>query len=58
MFPLFAFTSVKLGGLGLDIQTIGVILALSALLSIGMTAFVFPVLHRIIPGRIYLVSCE
>ena len=69
LYPLFAYTSVPLGGLGLDVRamtsrsslqvrTIGIILALSALLSIAMTAFVFPVLHRRIPEKHYLAVCK
>lgn len=39
-------------------QTIGVVLAFSALLSILQTVFIFPVLHRMIPETLYLQLCE
>ncbi|GMK59936.1 hypothetical protein CspeluHIS016_0901530 [Cutaneotrichosporon spelunceum] len=49
IFPLFAFTGKDLGGLGLSTPQIGVILAVSAGLSIAMTSIVFPRLHKRIP---------
>ncbi|WVR03616.1 hypothetical protein IAU60_000608 [Kwoniella sp. DSM 27419] len=45
LYPLYGFTSKSLGGLGLSTSTLGVVLGLSAGLSILMTIFVFPVLH-------------
>merc|ERR1712166_891694 len=57
VYPLFAYTSVELGGLGLGISMIGTILALSAMLSIAMTAFVFPIMHRSISEKHLLTLC-
>lgn len=39
-------------------ETIGYILAMSALLSIGMTLILFPLLHRVISDRYFLTFCE
>jgi hypothetical protein len=58
VYPLFSFTSRELGGLGLDTQTIGLILAFSATLCILMTVFVYPYLHKRIPEPLYLKLCE
>ncbi|CAD6578555.1 MAG: hypothetical protein TREMPRED_002215 [Tremellales sp. Tagirdzhanova-0007] len=57
IYPLFAFTNTSLGGLQLSTQTIGVVLALSAVLSIFQTIFIYPVLHRAIPENLYLRLC-
>ncbi|TXT16068.1 hypothetical protein VHUM_00571 [Vanrija humicola] len=57
IYPLFAFTDKKLGGLQLSTQTIGLLLALGAGLSIVLTIFLFPVLHRIVPENAYLTFC-
>ncbi|KAL1413255.1 DNA ligase (ATP) [Vanrija albida] len=57
IYPLFAFTDKNLGGLQLSTPTIGVLLALGAGLSITLTIFLFPVLHRIVPENSYLGFC-
>lgn len=72
-FPLFAFTSTELGGLGLGVRdyssttssieadtqvdAIGMVMAVSAGLSIFMTVFVFPYLHHRIPENLFLRLC-
>ncbi|WVF66037.1 hypothetical protein IAT40_000775 [Kwoniella sp. CBS 6097] len=45
IYPLFGFTSKNLGGLGLSTQALGMVLGLSAGLSIAMTVLVFPIFH-------------
>ncbi|ORY34238.1 major facilitator superfamily domain-containing protein [Naematelia encephala] len=57
VYPLFAFTPKHLGGLGMSPQEIGLVLALGAFLSIFMTIFIFPLLHRSIPENQYLRLC-
>lgn len=57
VYPLFAFTRIDLGGLQLPAQKIGVILAFSAVLSIFLTVFIFPMLHRAIPENLCLRMC-
>ncbi|KAK8845553.1 hypothetical protein IAR55_006268 [Kwoniella newhampshirensis] len=57
VYPLYGYTSKELGGLGLSTQTLGVILGLSAGLSIFMTIFVFPVLHGSLSEHRCLLLC-
>jgi hypothetical protein len=58
IFPLFAFTSANLGGLGLTTQQIGVVLAASAGLSIAMTIWIFPIAHKSMSEGNMLRVCE
>ena len=44
--------------LTIQTQTIGFILAMSALMSIAMTLVLFPLLHRAISSEYYLSFCE
>ncbi|WRT63848.1 uncharacterized protein IL334_000773 [Kwoniella shivajii] len=57
IYPLFGFTNKNLGGLGLSTQTLGVVLGLSAGLSILMTIFVFPLLHGSLSESVCLRIC-
>ncbi|KAL7418720.1 hypothetical protein Q5752_006403 [Cryptotrichosporon argae] len=58
IYPLFAFTDQKLGGLGLTTEMIGVVLAFGAALSIFMTVFLFPRLHAAVPSDdLFLKIC-
>lgn len=41
-----------------QVEAIGHILAVSALLSIGMTLILYPYLHNVIPKKWYLITCE
>ncbi|OCF44118.1 hypothetical protein I317_02072 [Kwoniella heveanensis CBS 569] len=45
IYPLYGFTSKNLGGLGVSTQALGLVLGLSAGLSIAMTVLVFPIFH-------------
>lgn len=58
LFPLFAFTGKSIGGLGLSTQQIGVVLSISAALSIVMTIFMFPILHKSMSEANLLRICE
>jgi len=57
LFPLYGFTRKSLGGLELSTQTLGIVLAISALFSILLTVFLFPVMHRMLPSSVFLRLC-
>ncbi|WWD22504.1 hypothetical protein CI109_106997 [Kwoniella shandongensis] len=57
VYPLYGYTSKELGGLGLSTPTLGVILGLSAGLSIFMTIFIFPILHGFFSEHRCLLLC-